>query len=140
MCLQRVPTWVVGLDQTKSMKRSLERKDPWDPPEISFPCGGAAEEEKGDSDLENQWERWGSPVIFIASQDGVPVWFLMTDLKGVDKNEKGSVEEIGRIAEGETIIRIYYMILEKPIFNKWGLDRLYSKIILETSKDQQAYY
>lgn len=64
----------------------------------------------------------------------------MTDLKGVDKNEKGSVEEIGRIAEGETIIGIYYMILEKPIFNKWGLDRLYSKIILETSKDQQAYY
>lgn len=79
-------------------------------------------------------------MIFIASQDGVPVCFLMTDLKGVDKNEKGSVEEIGGIAEGETIIRKYYMILEKLIFSKWGLDRLYSKIILETSKDQQAYY
>lgn len=64
----------------------------------------------------------------------------MTDLKGVHKDEMGNVEEIGGIAGGETIIRINYMILKRPIFNKWGLDRLYSKIILETSREHQAYY
>lgn len=47
----------MGLDQKKSMKRSLDGKDPWDPPEISCACGGAAEEENGDSDWENQRER-----------------------------------------------------------------------------------
>lgn len=66
---------------------------------------------------------------------GVPVCFLMTDVKGVDKDEMGSVKEIGGTVGGETIIRTNYMILKRPIFNKWGLDRLYSKIILETSRE-----
>jgi hypothetical protein len=39
----------------------------------------------------------------------MPACFLRRDRKCVDKDERGGGEELDRVGEGETIIRMYYI-------------------------------
>jgi hypothetical protein len=40
----------------------------------------------------------------------------MRDRKGVDQDGRGSVEDLGEVGGGETVVRVYY-VKKKSIFN-----------------------
>lgn len=60
----------------------------------------------------------------------------MTSLEGVDSDERKGGEYLGRVGEGETIIRIYCM---ETIYFQWKVEKQWTENSNIVLKEQQSF-